>query len=600
MQLLNKNVYKSFLASFKLVYAAAPRHTAAGVIPVATGSVFPLVTVYLIKLVIDETSNALEAQDKTEAFYQVLFWVVITGVIFLVNTLSEVLNEYLQEARSQYFFDYIHNRIHGKTTALDPEFFENDKYYDLFTQALNNAHSKPLNVVNNTFVFFQNTVALITLGGLLLTLHYSIFFVLVVASLPLGLVKLKFSNKLYNQYKSQIKNDRKTWDINDVLTNEYYAAEVRIFRIAGYLRDLFSTVRTEIRCGYITLFRKRLTYESIAQTVAAIAVFGAFAFIVRQTVYGALTIGALTMYFVAIQKGVGLFSGIFKSLTSLYEDSLYVENLSAFLNLKNRGQKHTRTLSFPHPLDQGIQFKNVHFKYPDSARQALENVNFTIKAGSTVALVGPNGAGKSTIIKLLCGFYIPDEGGISVDGKDLTQIKTQEIRAGISTLFQRFGRYNFTARENIGFGNPDKDFDDTKIMIAAEKAGIKSFIEQLPHGLDTVLGKIYSDSEEISTGQWQKIGLARAFYKDSPIIILDEPTASLDAETEYELFRRFQKITRDKTSIIVSHRFSTVKQADRIFVINDKTVEESGTHDELIAAGGLYANMYNKQAKSYQ
>lgn len=599
MQLFNKDIYQSFIASFQLVYRAAPRHTVAGVIPAVIGSVFPLVTVYLIKLVIDETTEAVNAADKSQAFARVLLWVVLTGVVFLVNTLAEALNEYLQETRSQLFFDYIHDKIHQKTTGLDLEFFENDKYYDLFTQALNNAHIKPLNIVNNTFSFFQNTAALLTLGALLLTLHWSVFFVLFLASVPLGLVKLKFSNDLYRRYKSQIKNERKTWDINDVLTNEYFAAEVRLFRISSYLKQLFSSVRSEIRTGYITLFRKRLAYESAAQLIAALAVFGAFAFIARQAVYGILTIGALTMYFVAIQKGTGLFTGIFQSITGLYEDSLYVVHLTAFLNLQNRSFGQNRTRSFPKQLREGIKFENVSFKYPDSARSALQNVNLYIKPGSTVALVGTNGAGKSTIIKLLCGFYTPDSGRITADGTALTEIKTEELRAQFSTLFQRFARYNFTARENIGFGNPTVNFNDEKVKEAAQKAGIHDVLENLPNGYDTILGKIYEDSEELSTVQWQKIGLARAFYKDSPVIILDEPTASLDAETEYELFKRFQELTRDKTSIIVSHRFSTVKQADYIYVINDKTVQEQGTHKELIAQNGLYAAMFNKQAQSY-
>lgn len=600
MPFISKDVIRSFVYSFREVHRATRFYTWASLGPALIASLVPLVTVYLIKLVIDETSIAMDSADKAQAFQNVLWLVVITGLVFLLNNVAEAVEEYIKKTREQLFFDHIYKKVQDKTASIDLEYFEDDTYYDLFSRALENAPIRPLNVVNNTISVMQNGLALLTLAGLLLTLHPAVFLVLLAATVPLGLVKLYFAARLYNVYKENTRNERRIWDINDVLTREPFAIEVRLFRLKAFLSQLFRTIRTGIRSSYLSIYKRRMLYETGAQIIAAVAVFGAFGFISYQTVYGVLTIGALTMYLVAIQKGVGLFNNIFLSLSNLYEDSLYVVYLDRFLQIKPRTKAVHQPVKFPKPLKQGIAFRDVSFSYPGSKRNALENINMDIPAGKTVALVGPNGAGKTTLIKLLCRFYDPQKGHISADGISLTNITHQQVRENISALFQNFAKYNFTAEQNIRFGDSGRKTEDSRVEAAAKKAEIHEDILKLPYGYDTVLGKIYHDSEELSIGQWQKMGLARAFYKDSQIVILDEPTAAMDPDAEHQIFTMFKKAMENKTAILVSHRFSTVQMADHIYVMDKEKIVEEGSHQELMEKKGLYYKMFTKQAMYYR
>ncbi len=600
MPFISKDVIRSFMYSFREVHRATRFYTWASVGPALIASMVPLFTVYLIKLVIDETSIAMASADKAQAFQKVLWLVVITGLVFLLNNVAEAVEEYIRKTREQLFFDHIYEKIQDKTAAIDLEYFEDDKYYDLFSRALENAPIRPLNVVNHTISVLQNSLALLTLGGLLLTLHPAVFLVLLAATVPLGLVKLYFTGRLYDVYKRNTRNERRIWDINDVLTREPFAIEVRLFRLKAFFSQLFRTIRTGIRHSYLSIYKQRMLFETAAQIIAAFAVFGAFGFISYQAVYGVLTIGALTMYLVAIQKGVGLFNNIFHNLSNLYEDSLYVVYLDRFLKIKPRTQKAYHPKGFPTPLQQGISFRQVSFRYPGSKRNALEDINMDIPAGKTVALVGPNGAGKTTLIKLLCRFYDPEQGEILADGISLKEMSHQEVRENISALFQDFAHYNFTAEENIRFGDNGRETSHSRVVEAAKKAEIHEDIQALPRGYDTVLGKIYNDSEELSIGQWQKMGLARAFYKDSQIVILDEPTAAMDPDAEHQIFSMFKKAMENKTAILVSHRFSTVQMADYIYVMDKERIVEEGTHQELLAKQGLYYRMFTKQAMYYR
>jgi ATP-binding cassette subfamily B protein len=607
---INNNMYfaykkwrmrlKNFRYSFKLVYAATKFYTWISIFPALIGSVMPFATVYLIKLIVDETIYAAGSPDKMLAFKKVLLLIIIAGICFLLNHLSNVFDAYIKDVREQKFFDYIFNRIHEKTTKIDIENFDDDKYYDLFSRAFENAQSRPLYVVNQTITVVQNSIALLSLAVLLLTLHNAVFLVLLLATVPLGLVKLKFSKALYKWVRDNTRKTRKTWYINDLLTREEFSMEIRLFVLSDYLIRLFKKLRTEIREGYLKIYKKRMLFEVLAQFMAAFAVFGAFGVISYNTVIGVLTVGSLTMYLIAIERGVSLFNLIFKDLSNIYADSLYVEYLEVFLDIPIKEKDRETNQKFPNPMHKGIVFKDVSFKYPSSKRSVLQNVNINIEAGKTVALVGANGSGKTTLIKLLSKFYAPDSGKILIDGQDLKDIQLSSVRENITALLQNFAHYNFTAAENIKFGKAGKDEGIEKIIDAAKKAQIDGLIQSLPYGYDTVLGKIYNDSEELSIGQWQKMGLARALYKDSQIVIMDEPTAALDAQAEYELFSIFKEVLKDKTVLLISHRFSTVQMADYIYVLDNESIAEQGTHKDLLKKNGLYAKMYNKQALYYQ
>ncbi len=561
-------------------------------------STFPLLTVFLIKELIDAVTFAQSSQQGATGNYVVLL-VVFTGLVFFLNALADASRNYILQVQRQQFFDFIFEKIHQKTTSVNIEFFENDEYYNLFSRTLNNADKRPLDIVNNTFSFFQNSISIISLGILIISLHWAIFVLLALAALPLGYVQWRNTNKLYQWYKSHTRDERKIWDVNDVLTNAYFATEMRLFDLSSFFRKVFSSLRNKIRTGFFNISRQNLFLEGGAQLFTVLAIFSVLGLVSVQAAQGAFTVGVLAMFILAIQKGISLFTELFRNAARVYEDSLYVVYMIDFLNLKNKIPENKDGLNFPSPIQKGIVFKNVSFSYPNSSKKALDNISLEIPSGSTIALVGANGSGKSTLIKLLCRLYEANSGEILIDGTNIKDFSEIELRKNISALFQNFCRYNLTASENIWFGDTQKPVFDAEIRNAAKKAKVHELLKGLSKGYGTVLGKIYEDSQEVSVGEWQKIALARAFYKDSQVIILDEPSSAMDPETEYEIFKLFKEITKGKTSIMISHRLSTVKMADYIYVMEKERIVESGTHEQLLKSGGIYHSMFHKQSETF-
>jgi ATP-binding cassette subfamily B protein len=336
------------------------------------------------------------------------------------------------------------------------------------------------------------------------------------------------------------------------------------------------------------------------QVSAAAAVFGSLVVIAHRTVAGGITLGAMIMYFQAFQRGLGFIQQLLAGLAGLYEDSLFLNNLFEFLDLKPRLISPGHPEAFPKVIRRGIEFDGVGFTYPSCGRAALTEVNLTIAPGEIVALVGNNGSGKSTLVKLLCRLYDPDRGAIRIDEVDLRRLGTDSLRREIGVLFQDWAPYYVTARENIWFGNVALRPDDPRIAAAAGLAGAGEMISGLPRGYDTVLGRWFEEGVELSYGQWQTIALARAFAREAQIVILDEPSSSLDAATEAGLFDRFRELAAGRTAILISHRFSSVRMADRIVVMAEGRIVEAGSHAELMERQGKYAGMFNLQARHYR
>lgn len=592
--------FSQFIKALKLVYSCSPKLTIASFFLTFIQSFFPLIIIYLIKELIDAVGVALISDNKDFAFQYVKLIVIFSGLTFLINAIANSVSQYIREYQAQLFSDFMLDRLHKKAVMLDLEFFENPVYHDMFFRALQDSPNRPVKIVNSVFFMIQYFLAIIILCVLLISLHWSIAIVLLLATLPNGLVRLKFADKLYKWEVENTQNQRKTNYFSRVLTGDVFVKELRLFQIQKYFSDNFNNLRKTLRKSKLKILKHKTILDSASQFVAAFAIFSTYAFIAYKSVYGVLSIGSLVMYFMALQKGMSYFKEFLNSFTSLYEDNLYISNLENFLALKNNTDDAKATENFPQPLKNEIVFKNVSFRYPNSKRNALENININIKAGSTVAIVGDNGAGKTTLIKLLCHLYEASSGQIFIDGTDIKNIIDLEIKANISVLFQDFVLYHLTVKENIGFGNIEKLNEKENIKNAATKAGINDLIETLRKNYDTVLGKLFDDSEELSVGEWQKIAMARAFFKDAPIIVLDEPTSALDPLAEYEIFKKFREISHGKTSLIISHRFSTVKMADYIYVMEKEKIVEEGTHTELMALNGKYSQMFLKQASNFR
>jgi ATP-binding cassette subfamily B protein len=449
----------------------------------------------------------------------------------------------------------------------------------------------------------QNGVSLAALVGLLFSLHWGVAAVLFGAALPGVLLKIGFSKKFFLWSRARTEAERRSAHFSWMLTSDMFAKEIRLFGLGPLFIESFRSLRGKLRRERISFSAKRGGMDLAGQAVATLAIFGAYAFIAREAIRGSITLGDMVMYFQAFQRGLGFLRDLLTSLAGLYEDSLFLTNFYEFLDLKKKVVEPAHPGIFPRPMREGIVFDGISFSYPGDRGAALENVNLRIRPGETVALVGENGSGKTTLIKLLCRLYDPATGRILVDGTDLREFETARLRREISVIFQDFAHYHLTAKENIWFGNididPAKD-GAARIAEAAARSGADEVIRKLKSGYDTILGKWFEDGEELSIGEWQKIALARAFLRDSQIIILDEPTSSLDAKAEYEVFTKFRDLVRGKSAVIISHRFSTVRMADTIHVLDKGRIIESGSHAELVSRGGIYARLYEMQARSYR
>ncbi len=586
--------------AIRLVWQSAPVWTVANLILLVVQGILPLLSLYLMKLLVDTVTVGIASSNHTAHFSQVLLLVSLAGIIALLSDMCRSLAGFVSEAQSQVVTDYVHSRLHTKSIEVDLEYYENAQYYNVLHRAQQEASFRPSRILTSLVQVGQNGISLVAVAGLLFSLHWVVAVVLFAAAIPGLWVRLKYTGKFYYKYRGWTAIERTAYYFNWMLTHDSYAKEIRLFNLGELFRLRFQNLRFSIRKEKLTLATQKAIVELITQASATIAVFGACGFIAYQTVQGAITVGGLVMYYQAFQRGQGFLREMLSSLASLYENSLFLSNLYEFLDLKRTVAEPELPQAIPKPLKIGIEFENVGFHYPNSTRSLLEDINLKINAGETIALVGENGAGKTTLIKLLCRLYDPSKGRITLDGIDLRQFNTTELRREISVVFQDYVRYNVTARENIWFGDINLIPEQEEIIQAAHNSGVESAIDRLAQGYDTILGTQFEQGEELSIGEWQKLALARAFLRQAQVIIMDEPTSALDAKAEHEVLGRFRQLTQGRTAILISHRLSTVKLADRIFVLNNGRIIESGSHEQLLRQGGTYAHLFKIQAQYYQ
>jgi ATP-binding cassette subfamily B protein len=586
--------------ALRLVWQNTRGWTIAGAALLFVQGTLPLASLYLMKLMIDAVTAGIAAPDKSIAFGRVALLIGLAGLAALVSVLCGSISGLISEAQSQVITDKVSDILHAKSVEIDLEYYENPQYFDTLHRAQQEAPSRPTHIVNGLIQVGQNGISLLAMAGLLFSFHWGIAVILFAAVVPGILVRLKYSGTMYRWQRQQTPSERQSWYYHWMLTGDGHAKEIRLFDLGSLFIDRFRELRRRLRRERIEIARKRSIAELAAQTSATIAVYGSYAFIAYRTVQGGITLGDLVMYTQAFQRGQGFLQQILSGLAGLYEDNLFLSNFFEFLDLRPKVVPPRHPRPVPKPIKAGIVFDRVSFHYPGSDRKALQDVSLTIRPGEHVALVGENGAGKTTLVKLLCRLYDPAGGAITLDGVDLREYDTAALRREISVILQDYARYHMTARENIWFGDITLTHEDPKIMEAARQSGADRVIAGLPRGYETILGKWFEDGEELSIGEWQKVALARAFLADSQIIVLDEPTSSLDAGAEFEVFQKFRQLAEGRTAILISHRFSTVRMADRIFVLENGGIVDSGTHGELIGRGGMYARLFESQAQYYR
>jgi len=584
----------------RFVWQSAKGPTLANGALVVVQGVLPLLPLYLLKLMVDAVTAGLAAPDKGAAFRHVLWLVGLMAAATLLTYVIRLLAGLISEWQTFIVTDHMNDVLLAKSVEVDLEYYESARYFDTLHRAQREAPFRPISIVNGLAQIGQNAISLLAIAGLLVSFHWIIAAVLFAAVISGTALRLTFTGKMYRWQREQASSERQAGYLNWMLTDSSHAKEIRLFDLGPLFMRRFRDVRRKLRKGRLAMMRRRNVADFAAQTLATAAIYGSYAYVAYQAVGGKITYGDLVMYFQAFQRVQGSLQGILSSLSGLVEDNLFLSNLYEFLDLKRTVLEPVQARPVPQPMRQGIELNHVSFQYPGGARKVFEDISLTIRPGEVVALVGENGSGKTTLIKLLCRLYDPTGGTITLDGVDLRQFETKALRREIAIIFQDYAHYHLTARENIWLGNTALSPDHERVVAAARRSGADDVINALPHGYDTILGKWFQDGEELSIGEWQKVALARAFMRDAQLIVLDEPTSAMDAKAEYDVFQSFRRLVSGRTAILISHRFSTVRMADRIYVLQHGSIIEGGTHEELLSRQGVYADLFERQARSYR
>jgi ATP-binding cassette subfamily B protein len=494
----------------------------------------------------------------------------------------------------------VNTRIIRKALSLDLSYFENAEFYDKLRNARREADWRGLQIVNGGFYLAQNIITLVSFAALILRFSPWLAVVLFVATLPAFIAQSRYADLNFRILTWRAPEFRKLQYLEYLLTVDESAKEIKLFGLGDPLLKRYTDLSSKFLREDQALAQKRSLASLGWGLVATMSYYGAYAWIVWSAIGGAITLGDMTLYLVVFRNSQNMFEAVFYGLGELYENGLFMSNLFAFLELQPQMRIASRPLPLAGATQSGIEFHDVSFRYAGREDWALEKVNLALRPGEKVALVGPNGAGKTTLIKLLTRLYDPTEGRITLDGVDLRDYDINELRSRIGVIFQDFVKYHLLASENVGFGQIEALDDQARIIDAARKSGAHPVIEGLPDGYETMLGRWFEHGHELSGGEWQKVALGRAFMRDCEVLVLDEPTAALDAENELAVFKRFRELTVGKMAVLISHRFSTVRMADRIYVIEAGRVTEEGTHAELLAREGTYARLFTLQAESYR
>jgi ATP-binding cassette subfamily B protein len=588
--------------ALRLVWKAAPGWTLANLALVVVQGVLPLAALYAMKRILDAVAAAVTSPPAVGPGVtgDAWTWILVAGAVALLMAAARLAGEYVTEAQSLQVTDSVAETLHAQSLAVDLSYYEDPSYYDTLHRAQSEAPYRPARIVSGLVQIAQNGLALAGIAAWLVTFNWGLALVLFLAVLPGAAARLFYSRRLYGLQQAQTEQERRSWYYHTVLTEALHAKELRIFGLGGFFQARYREVRQALRGGTLALARHRVVVELLAQVVATIALFGSLAWIAWQTMQGAVTVGDLAVYYLGFQTGVTMLQSVLRALAGLYEDNLFLTNLYRFLDLQPGISAPARPTPVPERPARGVVFHSVSFRYPGHGTDAVQDVDLELGPGEVVALVGENGSGKSTLAKLLCRLHDPSRGRITIDDVDLRDLDPVAWRRGLSAAFQDYAHYAMTASENIWLGDIDKPAEPAGIAAAGARSGADAVVSRLPAGYDTMLGRWFQNGQELSAGEWQRVAMARAFWREARILVLDEPSSSLDPLAEAELTRQFRHLLGGRSALIISHRMSTVRMADRIYVMDRGRVAERGAHAELLARDGLYARLYRAQAEHYR
>ena len=585
----------------RLVYQTHRGYTLAILALRVVRSFIPVAVLWIGKLIIDAVIAAVAAAQAggTPDWQHLAALVGIELGIAVVGEGLARLSSLLESLLGDLFGNRLSVRLMEHAATLDLAQFEDAEIYDHLERARRQTVGR-ISLFTLLLGTAQDLITLISLAGVLLVQLPWLLLLLTVAVLPAFLGEAHFASLGYSLLFHWTPERRLLDYLRYMGASDESAKEVKLFGLSNFLIGRYSALSDKFYEENKKLAVRRNIVSTLLVTVGTLGYYGAYAVIIYRTVMGDFTIGTLTFLAGSFRSSRGLIQSVLISLTSIYENSLYLRDLFTFFDVQPTVVSKPGAHAVPKPIGSGFRFENVGFRYPGSQRWAVRGLTFGFEPHERIALVGENGAGKTTLVKLLARLYDPDEGRILLDGVDLREYDLESLRRNIGIIFQDFVRYDFLLRENIGVSQVDALDDEPRIREAARRSLADSVAQRVPQGFDQMLGRRFENGVELSGGEWQKVALARAYMRDAQVLILDEPTAALDARAEYEVFLRFAELTKGRMAVLISHRFSTVRMADRILVLKGGELVDDGTHEELVARGGLYAELFSLQAAGYR
>jgi ATP-binding cassette, subfamily B, bacterial len=579
--------------ALRMVWQAAPGWTVTWAVLLLVQGFLPVATVYLTRPLV----NGIVAGVHSGGDWRPILWpAVLMGMVLLFSELISGVIDWVRTAEAELVQDHITGLIHRKSISADLAFYESPDFYDHLHRARNEAGGRPMVLIEKLGTVLQNGITLVAMLAVLAGFGILLPVALLLSTIPVLAMVFRYAVKQHELRITTTPIERRIWYYDWLLTSGETAPEVRLFILGDYFEGAYRQLRKLLREKRIALARSQGLAELTAGASTLAVTGAAGVWMVFRALRGQLSLGDLALLYQAFQQGLRLARELLQNLGELYQNTLFLGNLFEFLALEPRVVSPPAPVPVPRQIHEGIRFQNVAFRYPDRQRLALRDFELVVPKGRVVAIVGPNGAGKSTLVKLLCRFYDPETGSITIDGTDLRNFAVDDLRRQITVLFQAPVHYNATVRENIGLGDLGKRCEAGLVAAAAEAAGAETFIRRLPDGYENLLGHWFDKGVELSVGEWQRLALARAFVRQAPIVILDEPTSAMDPWAEADWLRRFRDLAAGRTALLITHRFTTAMLADQIHVMEEGQVVESGSHQELIARGGRYAEWWSAQS----
>ncbi len=584
-------------AVLKIVWDSGPAVVIFGLVSRLFSSFLPVVLLWITKLIIDGIVRAVSTHQPVQRGF---WWLVAAE--FSLAVLNSVLIrtiDYSDSLLADKYTRYVSIRVMNHAASLDLMAYEDPVFYDRLDRARVQATDR-LVMIQAIGRLVQQAITTITLSVSIMLFSPWLMLLLIAGVLPAFLGESHFALLGYAKNFRQTPMRRQLDYLRVLGGSKEAAKELKLFGLRNFLRDRFTGLSDEIYKENVALSRRKLIAGSLLSVVGTMGYYSAYVFVIWRTVAGALSIGTLTFLTGAILQASSNIQQIFSTLAAIGDQALFLTDLLAFFDMQPTIRSKANALPAPRPIVQGVEFRDVSFSYPGNSRLVLDRINFQLHPSERLALIGENGEGKTTIVKLMTRLYDPTEGQILLDGIDLREYDLEDLHREVGVIFQDFMRYEMTARENVAVGRIDEINNLNLLQAAARKSMADGVIDRLPGSYEQMLGRRFEQGVDLSGGEWQKVALARAYLRDAQLLILDEPTAALDARSEFEVFRRFAELTAGKMALFISHRFSTVRAADRILVLANGKIVEEGTHDQLASLGGRYAEMFEMQASSYR